>query len=1069
MKKENIIKARKPRVRVGDGFSDHDDGKRDLKDLYIPIVLDNGDYTLPVRHASITNLKVGGKSLRFMKHKQGKYLPSDYVTAISARMATDLGLSLKDSKLLLSRPIRQIKRVEELVAGIFDSLLLANPDFFLKEDKISLRLLRKILIVSTYNADDCGKMWKDFCSFVSTKSLKTITIEEPKLRHDSIFKGLIKHKFVEQVLEGVETKVQCTFVAHLTSSRQLITASAGTAKKSLEKFKSTVTEVRDVDPEYLLRIRKTSAMIARKILRIDPTSHLGECHISLSAAGDFETSVHNGGRAQRILEDIRSILDFAPPEDEEITLLDNTTLVTPKGIHRWKCWYREPGFLETERANGTWGDESQLYMKTLRVNDAIINEGDRLIGLDEALGPQILACAMIYAEINGFVSGTEIKKPIPTRTIIVPEPGIKARSVSSTVWWNIILQQSVGNLLKAYLKSHPSASAGLVRADQAWLYLVQLSNTYNRCDDKNKKLLAEFPCLSSDLEEATDSLIHIVSRNLLEGFLIDGLGFKAYLVELAINLICSPRDVFMTFPDKTEDRFISTQGAPMGEPMTKGLLVLHSLVSEEMAIRDYLNNPHGPIREQWRCFAVGGDDHIAKGPLEYLRYITKHQVDMGSKISKSKHGISHTAVKYCEKVLVFKDKNHGLTANEVNQSTVNYENSVFVDSIKVRLLSPVTKSFEITNDRNTAIGKGKGLGRTLRWLNTEYFPLKYVLMVRDRFIQRMNHFLPTKDKSLFYQLLLPQEFGGLDLYLEGELPGVILWSPLPTQQLISKILDNIDSSEYRCQLIQLKSFTSNDVVRGTTIKKALTDKVIKEVVGLADYSVSELKNELFEGVPVGLRELFSTAKSKGFYTTEQFIELQLRGISFKEMLKNDPSTQAYNTTPWKIRYQSLWDEIIDKDYVFPTDYEEKVRSLKDPSRLVSARFVNINERIRRTHRDANGDFIMIDKAIGDMVFQIPLITEPTVREIAEEGLPSLRVGINSAIPEESTIHVVTTEEAVILKRITEEIFGDQNDKESELSSHELSSDDNDNVLELQSRKRTKSNRYNLRSKKPRTD
>nr|QED21525.1 hypothetical protein 2 [Moriarty virus] len=151
-------------------------------------------------------------------------------------------------------------------------------------------------------------------------------------------------------------------------------------------------------------------------------------------------------------------------------------------------------------------------------------------------------------------------------------------------------------------------------------------------------------------------------------------------------------------------------------------LTIQNLVVEEYAMRIFLGRNFGTSfyeSPKWRTYHIGGDDHLAIGPSSYLKEITNCHIRMGSKISDGKHGTSRLAVMYCEKVLDIRNIYKPFSVCRINDSTETYENSPFVDSVKLRLLSPTTKSFDVVADRNVAIGKGLSLGRCLRWLNKD--------------------------------------------------------------------------------------------------------------------------------------------------------------------------------------------------------------------------------------------------------------------------------------------------------------------------------------------------------------
>nr|QIP68013.1 MAG: RNA-dependent RNA polymerase [Bremia lactucae associated narnavirus 2] len=850
---------------------------------------------------------------------------------------------------------------------------------------MALVLLRKILTSASYSVDSVGRMWKEFSAYLTTRSLRLRTREKPTLSTNNIFRFLLKTDFVTKLVGGITCKAEATYVAHLSSTRNLPAAGDKTILKSLNSFKECVTSEFQSNSNYLDRLKITSAKVARKILRINPKSldKVKDCHISLSRAGDFDSPVKQGGRANIVIEELTKILDYTPSTDECLTLPDGTDLKTPAGVARWKSWFREPDFIDDFRSKGVFNTpivELGTWMPSPSGEPEFVPENR--YGIDMAIGPQMLAAALICASNEGYVSGTDVVKPIPTRTAVVPEPGVKARTVSTTKWWVIVLEQPLGNLIRAILKDHPSAEAGLIRADQAWLYCDMLSKVARK--GGFKKLAHNFYILSSDLQEATDRTPHCVARALLEGF-CEGIGLNCYLADLAINLICSSREVHVKHGN-LKDQFITCRGVLMGEPMTKAILTLQSLVAEEMAIRDFLEIPDGPINEPWRCFSVGGDDHIAHGPLKYLNNITLHQENMGSKIQYSKHGVSRTAVKYCEKVIYLKDSDLSCSASEVN-SLDGYDKAAFVDSIKVRLLSPISKSIEIKNDRNIAIGKAKSLGKTLRWLNVKHFPLKWVQMVRNRFVLRMKGYLPAIGTSLFSQICLPTELGGLDIYIEGELPMVILSSPLPTLKLVC---DLVNGQADPVKLAKLKRFPSNNVSRGTTLHKAVMD--LTEAL-LFDYclkSVEELKEEMGILDTVSNREVFSKAKSIGYVSIEEAVDMASRSLIFSQLLTKESTSSSFNTTPWKKRYYDLWSEIYSEEDCnknYPSNTLSVIEETKFYKNFFPVRLINLNKEVNIWARDESGRPMP------------PEFDVLTIREALEENHPCLKVGLNSYLPD----------------------------------------------------------------------
>jgi hypothetical protein len=350
----------------------------------------------------------------------------------------------------------------------------------------------------------------------------------------------------------------------------------------------------------------------------------------------------------------------------------------------------------------------------------------------------------------------------------------------------------------------------------------------------------------------------------------------------------------------------------MGEPMTKAILTLIALAAEERAIRDYLELPYQAIQVTWRAFAVGGDDHIAYGPIGYLSKITENLERWGCKISPLKHTVSAEAVKYCEKILLLKDRDLFIRPNQVNRSAESYDRSIFVDSIKVRLLSPISKSIEVQDDRNIAIGKARSFGRTILWMNPAIFDRKWLLLVRARFCERMRHYLPKEGTRLYSQIMLPQDLGGLGLGFKDELPSLIAQSPEATKQFVVKLLRGSATMRER---ILFKSFTRNLPRRGTS--RALDLQLFYDLSAGKPEPIAEARDRLGIPADIPLRLLTKELARRRLFTFERMEDVVFRPIVFKELLLMEgppESKDLYNTEPWKSRYQRLWDETFEDNY-----------------------------------------------------------------------------------------------------------------------------------------------------------
>jgi hypothetical protein len=691
---------------------------------------------------------------------------------------------------------------------------LYNKRFFIEDSyyKALKHIVRKVFTVGAFNVPLVIKMWKDFVNYIFIKYSQSEVLEQPKRTKFNFFfklepiikvqctsgrlapwKPLLMDQgtaseilFKEQILK--QDKLELQALAHLISSRQFPTGDLKTQLRALEKFQAVVTSDYKPDATILTDIYYAARIIGRRCRKAGP-GPIRSAHISMHGAGSLFYSIEEGGRAEEILDFIYPTLTRIPEEDREVSL-PFIKLKEHKGVPLWRTWCRHEiyeGYPDID-----FGAECPDTIGGFRAFRQ---------GFDEAIGLQILCCA--YISMRDDTAGVS---EIPIRVLAVPEPGAKTRIVTTGPFWLYVLQQSQAHVTRAFLASHPSAISGMVRADQAWHYLYQIC--------KARPFFEKgFACLSSDLENATDAIPRPIAQQLWRGF-IEGLGYTGALLDIASDLLRKDR---MCLAPNTS--FVATRGVFMGEPLAKTILTLLNLSCEEIAIRQYLNcDFETPVQVPWRCFSVAGDDHIAIGPKDYLRGITRAHLRAGSMISAPKHAISELVVRYCEKLLDIRNIFElSWTPKTINDSTSKYIKSPFVDSIKVRLLSPCSKNNEKYNDRNTAIGKAKSLGKTLRWLNSDLFHWKWIRMVRDRFFTRMGPLMPDLTSGVYWHLLLPEVFGGVGLWLDHDIQDLARRLPAPSRSLLQAVALEPTSSRTQELLALFKGFTSNKSYRGYSL------------------------------------------------------------------------------------------------------------------------------------------------------------------------------------------------------------------------------------------------------------
>jgi len=462
------------------------------------------------------------------------------------------------------------------------------------------------------------------------------------------------------------------------------------------------------------------------------TNWMSGGHCSLNSAGTFNVPVKLGGRAADAMIDVNRFLKEVPI-DGEYRDYPWGSRYYPAGRQRWQAWGRA---------------EYPSTVSFLDVLETDVSPGREILaGINQYTGCMVYTVA--YECYREFLKE---QRPPEIRLATVSEPGGKARCVTTGHWWLGILQQPLCHMLREHLAFHPSANSTMMRADQAWHAVRGFSKLeipgINEHDD--------ISVLSSDLKEATDAVPIPVGKLLIATF-IEACGLATKWLWLT-DLICE-RTVF------TEDGDIFTlkRGIMMGEPFSKVVLVLLGLIVEEIALSDYVGLKLTRLRTPripWRAYHLGGDDHLAIGPEGYLNQITANHRALGSIISKQKHRKSKLLVVYTERVLYFRGASFGIPAWALARRV---KESPFLDTVKVRLLSPFTKALESVNDKNVAIGKIRSIARSL-----VYFEDRSIKkLVFDRLLYKFHDFIKgPHHRTIRAVESLPTELGGLAMSID---------------------------------------------------------------------------------------------------------------------------------------------------------------------------------------------------------------------------------------------------------------------------------------------------------------
>jgi hypothetical protein len=506
----------------------------------------------------------------------------------------------------------------------------------------------------------------------------------------------------------------------------------------------------------------------------------------------------------------------------------------------------------------------------------------------------------------------------------------------------------------------------MLRADQAWHALRGFSRL------SVEKTGDGISVLSSDLKSATDAIPFSTSRVLLKGF-IEALGHSQWL--WLVDLV-DERNIFT----EDGDMIHLKRGIMMGEPLSKTVLVLLTLCAEEIAYSEELGvslRREGPTENLgWRAFHVGGDDHLAIGPKSYLHRITSNQKALGSLISPEKHRISEHLVVYTERVLHFTGKVINQPVEEVIR---NPNNSIFVDSVKLRLLSPFTKALEAVNDKNVASGKIKGISSGL-----EYYPDGSTKkLVLDRALYKFKDFiLGPHHRTIRAIESLPVTLGGLGLAQDTKYLANL--PPIFNRAVRSICLTG--KGAYLAQTV-LGSIFENSHPRGVHSRDFIREWISNMVDNL-DYfpigSLTEWFQQLDPSLPFRLK--LKRLEDNNVVSLSRLPQIIERSFIFRRLLENPPIGNAYRTDNMRKRVAQAWGDL------------EKLESLLHPDgSILSSRelqtavktskrglLINLNEvyKIHVEHMDSDGE-------------SEALFVSRTVKQVLAYGQPSMTVDLKT--------------------------------------------------------------------------
>lgn len=921
--------------------------------LQMPVA--SGDRLPDLDFPRLSQSALGGKwlftikTLAYLKGSHGRPFSrlsghADRLRALNARKPW-VSLPAHTKHWLCDSTPQQIKSVYDVYEGIEDEFFIIYPGLFEHQSEVINALWRWVISNMAHRRGRAHttKMWKSFCAHFKSVAIRS---ERPPPKvprgtkyHDEkgCFRFPEEFHFHRRIVErGITTKDEASHVLHATSTRGLPAPQRSEWIDEVNSHGERITSSPVIDPGEFKKLDFLGSRLAAICVRNgkDRMTH-SVAHLSLSNSASFDGSRRTGGRAASVADKFlrwvtgvplvtsHKLTWFGQPYWEEATIPRFRTMCRTELLDR----------KEFIRSDDLGDNMPELDMLNIRYLNPVA-------GLDGKTGFQLLQWSIEEGIRLGSLKGKpyfDEEAPLQLGEILpairvspIGEPGGKVRTITVDEDWVTLFLSPFGHETISWLDWHPSATAGLGAAAQAYEY----------AKSARAEVPKDFYFLTSDLTQASEMLVRPYTRTLLQSF-CKGVGLKGPYYTTAIDLLCGSRLLdSCTIHGYEYTGCETTRGCLMGDPGTKAALTLTMLAAEEWAFRCFvLDDPYTePPKVLWRHFVNAGDDHLACGPKPYLELIDQTLVKLGADLSIEKCFISQIGAFYSEEMVLNLSSIRWMAEKPLWDRP--YAETPHVDSIKVRLLSPCEKQSPETQDEsNPAIGKWKYLNRKLNWLPES---LRYLVpVVQGRFIARFRHYVDWDDPMTY----MPATFGGLDFPTDDM---ELVWGRL--LDLHPAILDGmVQLMDKNCPYAirsSIYSYRSNTTYRG----RSLNDLLIcqnKALFQMADDNITDeelrvkLEIPLEKWILVRHRDRARMAKKLGYLSLGEVTEMILRPTYFKEVLTED-NTRIEELDEYEIftSLESIVDELLISAGISFEEFKVKFPDLY--SELFAAR-LSLNE------------------------------------------------------------------------------------------------------------------------------
>lgn len=674
---------------------------------------------------------------------------------------------------------RKLRHVAELWLAFEDVLLFSNPSLDgVRPSAFCISLWKWVISTYVFNPHQPVLVWKRMTKrvfwLVNRDNAKNAEEPLPRELPDTLGgkcfgpSWIQTFPFLQKIVFGLPlTKVELTFFSHFTQTRGLNAPelSRNYVLSEFQDYAQSLSRSLVPDPQLEDRVRSISRRLARKYQLGRLSSH---SHMSLRETGCLEASRDEGGTvraacAEHCARYVRTKSDvavtgvkthFQAPYELRVGVAPFRTMCRTDPLEK------EYDFLEMDFPHGrnttvdTWdGGPKDCW-------------GDPRFGFDGAFGYQLQQLALEKLIREDYVLGPPFQngkrglrvnpnKPIPVKAVILAEGGCKNRWVTVPPWAVKIVLQPLTHDLIARMRILPQSRDGLQAGHMAWQFAKALQKFVVDETDANFERdfhLGELECVSYDLKKATNFADQAFVKQALLG-LLEECGILTAYNRFLVDLLCSPRIVSYTCKDPedglSETRSFTTKsGILMGDALTKPALTWLMQIAREIALENCVARGQ-TVRRFGRA---AGDDGAEIGSPHYLEELKSVHESLNHVMGDFMY--VHDILPYCEDLMSL--RNPWSSANGIAFHKRPYEETILVDSLKLRVLANINYKQGSMLDKSPLQGQSNMFVKKLDWLPQAIVPHKRAWI--NRFLTRKSHLLDEVE----YQIL-PPSLGGLGI------------------------------------------------------------------------------------------------------------------------------------------------------------------------------------------------------------------------------------------------------------------------------------------------------------------